>query len=355
MVLNLAPAKIAGEIPGERVSDPEKQSDWPAIAYAADGSLYAVYVEWNDKDADRVAGAPPRSARRMGEAPSPSTTATGTTTRPPSSPAAAARSPSGPASRNGNFDLYRRRDLARSGKVSKPERLTTRALQRLQRARRGRRGRQRDRGLAILPRRQRRYLRAPPHRQEVGRRRRASPPATPTIGSRPSRSTAAASPGSPGIRITPATTMSSCARSTARSWATRSPSPPSPRRSFTLPWPWMATAASGWLGTKAASTGARIFPAPAPRPAAADCTFRASSGCACTRTAACRIRAADLSTILTGRMTRYAELPHLAFDGSRRFVDGVPPLDASRSRTRSIISMSPASAATPGRCPPGSP
>ena len=44
VVLNLAPAKIAGEIPGDRVSDPEKQSDWPAIAYAADGSLYAVYV-----------------------------------------------------------------------------------------------------------------------------------------------------------------------------------------------------------------------------------------------------------------------------------------------------------------------
>jgi len=53
-VVNLPPATIAGEIPGDRASDPGKQADWPAIAYAADGSLYAIYIEWNDKDADRV-------------------------------------------------------------------------------------------------------------------------------------------------------------------------------------------------------------------------------------------------------------------------------------------------------------
>ncbi len=53
-IVNLGEAKLAGEIPGERVSDPEKQSDWPAIATAADGSLYAVYVVWNDKDADSI-------------------------------------------------------------------------------------------------------------------------------------------------------------------------------------------------------------------------------------------------------------------------------------------------------------
>src|ERR1700676_5743829 len=53
-IVNLGEAKLAGEIPGERVSDPEKQSDWPAIATAADGSLYAVYVVWNDKDADTI-------------------------------------------------------------------------------------------------------------------------------------------------------------------------------------------------------------------------------------------------------------------------------------------------------------
>ena len=53
-IVNLPPATIAGELPGDRASDPGKQSDWPAIAYAADGSLYAIFIEWNDKDADRV-------------------------------------------------------------------------------------------------------------------------------------------------------------------------------------------------------------------------------------------------------------------------------------------------------------
>ncbi len=45
---------LAGRISGQSVSDPEKQSDWPAITHADDGSLYAIYVEWNDQDADRV-------------------------------------------------------------------------------------------------------------------------------------------------------------------------------------------------------------------------------------------------------------------------------------------------------------
>src|SRR5712664_1655380 len=53
-VVDLGEARLAGEISGERVSDPGKQSDWPAVAAAADGSLYAIYVVWNDKDADRV-------------------------------------------------------------------------------------------------------------------------------------------------------------------------------------------------------------------------------------------------------------------------------------------------------------
>ena len=53
-IVNLGEAKLAGEIPGERVSEPEKQSDWPAIATASDGSLYAIYVVWNDKDADSI-------------------------------------------------------------------------------------------------------------------------------------------------------------------------------------------------------------------------------------------------------------------------------------------------------------
>jgi hypothetical protein len=52
--VNLPPATIAGELPGERISDPGKQGDWPAIAYGKDGSLWAIWIEWNDKDADRV-------------------------------------------------------------------------------------------------------------------------------------------------------------------------------------------------------------------------------------------------------------------------------------------------------------
>jgi hypothetical protein len=51
---NMPAATLAGEIPGERASVADKQCDWPAIAYASDGSLYAIYIEWNDKDADRV-------------------------------------------------------------------------------------------------------------------------------------------------------------------------------------------------------------------------------------------------------------------------------------------------------------
>src|SRR5512133_1749513 len=54
VTVNLGPAKIAGEVASERASDPGKQGDWPAIAYGADGSLYCAWVEWNDKDADRV-------------------------------------------------------------------------------------------------------------------------------------------------------------------------------------------------------------------------------------------------------------------------------------------------------------
>ena len=52
--VDLPEAQIAGTIAGERFSNPEKQGDWPAIAAAADGSVYALWIEWNDKDADRV-------------------------------------------------------------------------------------------------------------------------------------------------------------------------------------------------------------------------------------------------------------------------------------------------------------
>ena len=47
-------ARFAGSIPGERASDPGKQSDHAAITYTSDGALWIAYLEWNDKDADRV-------------------------------------------------------------------------------------------------------------------------------------------------------------------------------------------------------------------------------------------------------------------------------------------------------------
>src|SRR5262245_50612916 len=53
-LVELGQARLGPEIGGERVSDPGKQSDWPAVAAASDGSLYAIYVVWNDKDADSV-------------------------------------------------------------------------------------------------------------------------------------------------------------------------------------------------------------------------------------------------------------------------------------------------------------
>ncbi|MCC6340979.1 MAG: hypothetical protein IT166_02205 [Bryobacterales bacterium] len=48
------PAHFAGTIGGERASAEDKQADWPAIAHTSDGALWAIYIEWNGKDADRV-------------------------------------------------------------------------------------------------------------------------------------------------------------------------------------------------------------------------------------------------------------------------------------------------------------
>jgi len=42
--VDLPPAQLAGEILGDRVSNPDKQGDWPAIAATQDGSL------WGDLD-----------------------------------------------------------------------------------------------------------------------------------------------------------------------------------------------------------------------------------------------------------------------------------------------------------------
>ncbi len=51
---NLPPATVAGETPATRVSDPAMTADWPAVAAAAGGALWTIYVEWDGRQRDRV-------------------------------------------------------------------------------------------------------------------------------------------------------------------------------------------------------------------------------------------------------------------------------------------------------------
>ena len=51
---NLEPAEIAGEVDADRISREGVTSDWPALAAGADGSLWVAYVEWDGRDSDRV-------------------------------------------------------------------------------------------------------------------------------------------------------------------------------------------------------------------------------------------------------------------------------------------------------------
>ncbi len=53
-VAELPAAEIAGRVASERISAAEMTGDWPALAAAADGSLWAAWVEWDGKAADRV-------------------------------------------------------------------------------------------------------------------------------------------------------------------------------------------------------------------------------------------------------------------------------------------------------------
>ena len=50
----LPPAIVAGAVVAERVSPADTTSDWPALAAGRDGSLWTAYVEWNGSDADKV-------------------------------------------------------------------------------------------------------------------------------------------------------------------------------------------------------------------------------------------------------------------------------------------------------------
>ena len=51
---DLPPAEIAGEIPSERISARDTTGDWPALAAADDGTVWAAWVEWDGADSDRV-------------------------------------------------------------------------------------------------------------------------------------------------------------------------------------------------------------------------------------------------------------------------------------------------------------
>ncbi len=123
VVGNLPPATLAGEIPASRVSDPGKQGDWPAVAASEDGSIWAAWVEWNDKDADRVLvrrrdpqgnwGAPIELKDGNWDHYSPQIVARGADSMAIWS-----------AQSDGNFELYAAK-IGKSGTVQKPERITT--------------------------------------------------------------------------------------------------------------------------------------------------------------------------------------------------------------------------------------
>ena len=51
---DLPPAEVAGELPSQRVSPEGVTADWPALATGADGSLWTAYVEWDGAESDRV-------------------------------------------------------------------------------------------------------------------------------------------------------------------------------------------------------------------------------------------------------------------------------------------------------------
>lgn len=53
-VADLPAAEVAGEVASDRISAAEMTGDWPAVSAGADGSLWAAWIEWNGKDSDRV-------------------------------------------------------------------------------------------------------------------------------------------------------------------------------------------------------------------------------------------------------------------------------------------------------------
>lgn len=122
-VIGYEPARHAGTIGGTRVGEAGRQTDWPAIAYSQDGALWAVMVEWNDKDADKVVVRRRGPEGRWGSA---IELADGNWDH--YSPAIAGRGSSAvvvwAGQSNGNFDLFWS-EISANGQASKPARLTT--------------------------------------------------------------------------------------------------------------------------------------------------------------------------------------------------------------------------------------
>jgi hypothetical protein len=114
---------LAGRIPGNAISDSGRQSDWPVIAYASDGALWSGWVEWNDKDADRIMVRRRSAEGQWGEA---FPLADGNWDH--YAPALTSL-PNGrmlavwPAQTDGNFELYSA-ELAPASRTAKPQRLT---------------------------------------------------------------------------------------------------------------------------------------------------------------------------------------------------------------------------------------
>ncbi|NOZ19603.1 MAG: hypothetical protein GXP25_00780, partial [Planctomycetes bacterium] len=50
----LKPAQIAGEIESTRITDPQIQHDWPAVAVTPGGATWMACVRWNGKDKDDI-------------------------------------------------------------------------------------------------------------------------------------------------------------------------------------------------------------------------------------------------------------------------------------------------------------
>lgn len=117
------PARFAGVIQARRASVGDRQSDFPSISYSRDGALWLIYIEWNDKDADRVLVRRKAPNGDWGEA---IELADGNWDH--YSPAIAGRGNSAVAvwagQSDGNYDLFWS-EIGADGKASKPARLTS--------------------------------------------------------------------------------------------------------------------------------------------------------------------------------------------------------------------------------------